>query len=227
VVTLFDCAEATTLTQPQQIQELKKLQSAYQSTNTLEAKFEQDSFVASLELSEVSSGQVYLRKPGRMRWHYQLPEEQDFIVRDETLWLYQPEQRQVTIDQFKRNLISDLPVAFLMGLGDLSSNFDVITGCRSGNRIVLELKSKSKKNSGNDLASLTLAVGDADESIRTLRGAKIIDSSGNSTAIALIDLRSGAVLGEDRFSILFPEGVDIIDRRQQSQESPPNKEGRE
>ena len=60
-----------------------------------------------------------MKKPGRMRWNYQKPDPKMYLADGDTLWLYEPEDKQA----FKQDLkASQLPaaLAFLTGKGKLT-----------------------------------------------------------------------------------------------------------
>lgn len=207
----FDCLPGKNLSLKNGMTIVEKVQTSYAKVNTLEASFVQDSFVSSLEVSELSSGQVWFSKPGRMKWLYARPEEQTFIVRDETLWLYQKRENQLLIDDFRNVLISDLPVAFLMGLGSLSRDFKLTKACEGIEGAVLEFVPAAKTQAGENqsLKSFKLLVS-ADY---FPKGAKVSDIGGNTTAILLEDRKLNTSIEDQTYAGQFPRGADINDRR--------------
>ena len=204
----FDCDKDSALPIPEGRELVAKVQDEYAKTKTLRGNFFQDSYNAALEMSEAATGKFYFAKPGRMRWDYETPTVQTFLVRDTTLWLYQEAERQVLIDQFDKVLLSDLPVAFLMGLGNLKEDFELLKACRVPDGTVLELKSKTKKK--EDLASFKLLIG---RGSLLPAGASVTDVGGNETAILLTSVQFNPDLAPDRFEAQFPKGVDVQDRR--------------
>jgi outer membrane lipoprotein carrier protein len=66
-------------------------------------------------LERTESGQLWLKKPGKMRWEYRSPEEKLFVGDGRDAWLYLPAERQVRKSSMKR--LEDLrsPLAFLLG----------------------------------------------------------------------------------------------------------------
>ena len=191
---------------------LNKVQFHYSALKSFEASFTQDSHLAALDQSELSSGQVWFLKPGRMKWIYQVPEPQTFIVREETLWLYQPEQNQIVVDKFSKVLLSELPAAFLMGLGDLSKKFELLSACRNSDGVVLELAPRGKEESS--LQGFWLLVNAA---TFFPEGARVSDVGGNLTSIILREIKTDMPsIVDGLFKAEYPRGVDLIDRRAQS-----------
>ena len=206
----FDCPESGIYAQARSRNLLDQVQKAYAGINTIEAGFEQRSYVDALEVSESSYGRVYFKKPGLMKWHYNAPSEQIFVVRDGTLWLYQVEARQIIIDDFKETLISDLPVSFLLGIGDIKKDFRLLKACQNARGIVLDLAPARNTGKEAEMQSFKLMV-DADTFLPA--GAFIVDIANNSTAMLLSGIALNAQLPENAFSTEFGGGLDISDRR--------------
>lgn len=206
---------------------LERVQRAYNKVKSLHAKFTQESRIAALDESEEASGTVRFLKPGRMRWDYEFPEPQMFLVRDETMYLFQPELSQVVVQSLREVLLADMPVSFLMGIGKLDQDFSVVSACSAGSLTRLSLVPKQqaeREERREDLRSFDLLV-DPDTFLPA--GARVVDVAGNVTSIALHDVRSGAessagtrpedahqeVAKESDFEPSFPSGVDVDDRR--------------
>lgn len=194
-------------------------QNSYKKINNLTSNFTQDSYLSALDISEKSSGKVWFSKPGKMRWYYEKPEEQVFLVLDKTVWLYQVGEKQVLVDQFTNILISDLPVAFLLGIGDLSNDFTLERACEVSNPqgILLELTPKKRAASGSDkgLERFDLVV---DLRTNLPLGARIRDVGGNLNSIVMQDVKSDTTIDNSLFKAEFPSGTDIDDRRIMFQE---------
>ncbi|TMA37671.1 MAG: outer membrane lipoprotein carrier protein LolA [Deltaproteobacteria bacterium] len=74
---------------------LRMLQQRYESTRTLVAKFSQEVESPTLAGKLTSSGTLNFEKPNRMRWDYAPPERQTILSDGDTLWIYQPDEKQV------------------------------------------------------------------------------------------------------------------------------------
>jgi outer membrane lipoprotein carrier protein len=210
---VFDCVESAWHSSAKGQDILQKVQSAYAGISTLKAKFIQNSYLAALEISELSSGQVWFKRPGQMRWHYTEPEEQIFVVRDSTLWLYQVKEKQVTVDDFAQVLISDLPVSFLLGMGDLKKDFRLIRSCQNSSGIVLELLPLSAgPKAESELKTFKLLVNS--DNYRP-QGAFVTDVGDNTTSIILSDLELNQEVPNSTFETSFGSGLDLIDRREE------------
>jgi outer membrane lipoprotein carrier protein len=189
---------------------LKKIQAEYAKVTSFEAEFDQDSYVSALDMSETSSGKVWFVTPGRMRWNYERPEEQVFIFKDATVWLYQKVDNQVVIQDVPQLLVSDLPVSFMIGLGDLARDFTLSSLCASSDGIAAALKPKKSAGESEPLESLTLLL---PEGGYFPKGAKIVQNGGNATAIMFRKMRYNTEVPASTFEATFPKEADIIDKR--------------
>jgi outer membrane lipoprotein-sorting protein len=210
----FVCKQSQQLPREEASKIAGKLQKAYSSIEWFKARFVQDSYLAALDTSEVSSGNVWFHNPGEMKWHYADPEEQVFILRDKSLWFYQKEQRQVFVDELTTVLSSDLPVAFLTGIGSLEKSFSLLSGCPSAEEgVVLEFAPKGKGDSSDEspIEKLTLLV----DSVSYLpAGAIVTDPTGSINKFFFSEISVPTNLLADRvFESKWPAGTDVIDRR--------------
>src|SRR2546423_328063 len=96
---------------------LAKLQQRYETTRTLTADFQQSVSSKTLAGTLDSKGRVAFEKPNRMRWDYEPPDSQQIIGDGETLWIYQPDDRQVIKAPLSKAFQARTPVNFLAGLG--------------------------------------------------------------------------------------------------------------
>lgn len=212
----FTCAAKGTPTAKEAISKegiLGKVQRAYSGVSSLTSTFRQESTLAALGTAETSKGEMWFAKPGKMTWHYTSPEEQLFVVRDKTVWLYQVTEKQVIIDNFVDILLTDLPVAFLMGLGDLERDFVLDSLCSSSDGVVLDLRQRKQEKSSDSergLKGFKLLI---DPQSYLPRGASVMDVGGNVTSIVFDKVKANGNVPDERFAAPSLKGVDVQDRR--------------
>ncbi|MFZ0132886.1 MAG: outer membrane lipoprotein carrier protein LolA, partial [Desulfobacterales bacterium] len=61
------------------------------------ADFHQVSTIKAMEISDEATGRMFVRKPEMMRWEYDKPERQVIITNADKLWIYRPQDNQVTV----------------------------------------------------------------------------------------------------------------------------------
>ncbi len=187
---------------------------------TFHAQFTQDSSAVALGASEQSGGTVVYSNPGKMRWTYEWPEKQDFVIDGDTMTLYQPLMNQMLIDSAKAILSSELPVAFLTGIATVTEKFSLVRGCkletpgREGEKLRLELTPKAK----SAITALHLVVDGggamaAERAENRVTAATVIDESDNMTSFTFSRIIEGGPLKRDQFKIEVPTGTDVQDNR--------------
>ena len=101
-----------------------KVQKAYEAITTYEADFTQQYSMKAFGTKKESKGHVTFVKPGKMRWDYTEPKDNVVVSDGVTLWSYVASDKQA-----RKMLVKDsqMPtaLAFLMGKGDLSKDFDL------------------------------------------------------------------------------------------------------
>jgi chaperone LolA len=182
---------------------LDRLQERYESTRTLTADFRQTVEAATLATPLESHGTVAFEKPNHMRWNYAKPDEQVIVGDGDTLWIYQPEERQVIKAPLDKAFQATTPVTFLAGLGRLERDFDAALERDEPERWLLRLV--PKQDSG--IGTLRLVVRKKDASIDE---ARITDPLGTSTRIAFTNERRNVTLDAALFRFAPPPGVDVV-----------------
>lgn len=211
----FECGAGKPLAAARAKAVIEKVQAQYGTVEGLRARFLQESYLASLDLSETSEGMMSFRKPGEMRWDYTAPEKQTFLIKDHVVYLYQPADSQLVIDKFDDVLISDLPVAFLMGIGNLAKDFTLVSACENADGVVLELRPAKRSDHDVELRELKLLVSPGSA---MPVGGKVLDVSGNVTAIVLKAVERNPPFDAATFSTDFPPGIDVTDRRREREQ---------
>ena len=73
---------------------MSRVQGRWELILDLSGEFEQSYTGGVLRTSVIERGNMFIKKPGRMRWRYTLPENKLFISDGETLYSYYPLDRQ-------------------------------------------------------------------------------------------------------------------------------------
>src|ERR1700758_627232 len=91
-----------------------RLEARYRPAKTLQATF-LERYSENGEVIRVESGKAYFRKPGKMRWEYEKPERDLFLVDGKTAWFYVPGDHTVTRIPAKQSADWRTPLALLAG----------------------------------------------------------------------------------------------------------------
>lgn len=186
---------------------LADITNAGEKTTSLKADFVQTSYFLGLDKIESSTGMVSFQKVAKMRWDYQTPTKQLFVMDGKNVWFYQPQQNQAIVTDLYNSFKSDVPVSFLLGMGKLSETFNVQSACNTDNGILVTL---SPKESDDSLERFYLLVRKSDYAPI---GVKIVDLGGNETSILFNNLQLNEKINAAEFEFTPPKGTDIIDNR--------------
>jgi len=182
---------------------LDRLQKRYESTHTLTADFKQTVESPTLATPLESHGKVAFEKPNRMRWDYAKPDEQLIVGDGDSLWIYQPAEKQVIKAPLGEAFHASTPVTFLAGLGRVDRDFDPSLEREDADRWVLKLVPKNDTS----LGTLGLTVRKRDASIEE---ARVTDPLGTTTRIAFSNEERNGKVDTGLFRFSPPAGVDVV-----------------
>jgi outer membrane lipoprotein carrier protein len=181
------------------------LQGKYVRMNTLNAEFTQI-YNAPGERTRRESGRLQLKKPGKMRWDYTIPEAKLYVSDGKTMYEYLPAERLATRVSAKQTDDWRAPFMFLLGRGNLRRDFARIefaseAPVRAGHRV---LRLIPKRNS--DIRELLIEI-----EPNTLRLARLsLLKSGNTRIDFLLNnVQENAVIVDSVFTFQPPAGVTV------------------
>ncbi len=91
------------------------------------------------------SGELFLRKPGRMRWEYQKPSGKLFVSDGKNIFYYNPASNRAEKVNLKESEDLRTPLAFLLGKLDFDKDFGNIFAKESGTETVITAQPKSDR----------------------------------------------------------------------------------
>jgi outer membrane lipoprotein carrier protein len=101
---------------------LESVEKRYNKANTLQVTFEET--LSGLGRGRVTeSGQLVLRKPGRMRWDYTAPSGKLFLSDGKNIYYYNPVSKRAEKLPLKESEDMRAPLAFLLGRLDFDKDF--------------------------------------------------------------------------------------------------------
>jgi outer membrane lipoprotein carrier protein len=91
-----------------------RFEAKYRTAKTLQATF-LERYSEGSRLVRTEAGTAYFRRPGKMRWEYERPEQDVFLVDGKTAWFYVPADHTVTRVPAKQSEDLRTPLALLAG----------------------------------------------------------------------------------------------------------------
>ncbi|MGB7947947.1 MAG: outer membrane lipoprotein carrier protein LolA, partial [Candidatus Binatia bacterium] len=150
-------------------------------------------------------GKLTFKRPGKMLWRYEEPKGQFVLADGKNLYFYQPEQNQVIKSPLKNAFRSDIPLSFLLGIGDLKRDFNATLKGIEENQYVLLLEPRGESGGFSEvLVGVSRTTSD-------LLWVSVRDAVNNLTTIRLSGMRKGVGVQESLFQFEIPEGADLVE----------------
>lgn len=169
-------------------------------SKTMSADFVQTLRTDDNEVLQESKGHFYLSRPGKFRWNYTTPYEQEIVSDGERVWIYDVDLQQVTV-QKRSASTNNTPMALMEGKLKLEQAYNISELDHRDGIYRLKLSSKSK-----DVDFSELIVGVDEQGLRFMQ---LRDQFEQTTDIVFGDLELNKKLADDLFEFTPPEGVDV------------------
>src|SRR5438309_12078252 len=104
---------------------VKKVEGRCQKPTDLTAEFSQSTDIKGFTKPLQSSGRVYIKRPGKLRWDYLAPTLEQIFVDNDKVRFYIPEHKQVMIGQLPKFTNSQAPLQLLQAIGRLDALYRV------------------------------------------------------------------------------------------------------
>jgi len=181
------------------------IQKKYEATKSFRAGFVQKSYVKMMNQTVEALGEVEIKKPGRMKWVYSAPDPQVLVSDQKTLWLYLPDDNQVTKMTLESIYSSNAPALFLAGRGKLTDTFDVVRVVKEGAETTLVL---TPKKADDTLEKLLLH---AENKSFQIVGSTVYDKLGNRTEMRFKNIQVNLDIPDSTFRFQLPAGAELLD----------------
>ena len=181
------------------------LQRTYDATVDFVADFRQETEVKTLGRSLKASGKLFFKRPGKMLWNYETPKGQFVLADGKHLFFYQPEQNQVIKSPLKNAFRGDIPLSFLLGLGNLKKDFNASLKASDEGQNVLRLEPKGEAGGHNEIL-----VG-VSKSSSDIVWVSVRDAANNLTTLRFSNMRKGVGIKDSLFQLQIPNGADVVE----------------
>ena len=165
----------------------------------------------------VESGTLWLKKPRKMRWEYRSPNEKLFVSDGETVWFYQPAERQLRKTEFRK--LDDLrsPIAFLLGKTKLENELRELSKVvdqaplQPANTLLRGVPKSAVAQSAGDQVSqvseVQLEITPSDEIVRIV----LMEADGATTEFRFAGWKENLKLSDNLFQFTAPPGVETVE----------------
>ena len=191
---------------------VKHIQARYEKTKDLQADLTQQTRIEGFERPVASSGKVYIKKPGRLRWDYLDPANEEIYVNHDDVKVYVPEHKQVLVGKLTQMAASKAPLELLQGAAKLDESFEIEPtrrkerGLGGIRRITLTPKARDQEST-RSLQRIVVEVFPKTYFIRTVT---LHEISGNVATFEFSGLKPNTGLGNELFEFKAPADVEIV-----------------
>jgi len=185
----------------------QRLLKFFAEVKSLQADFSQQVQSKGFSSAPQSSGLLRMQRPGKFRWDYKTPFEQQLIADGTNLWIFDIDLDQIQVQPLDV-VLGNTPAGLLSGDANVSERFDIreISAPSPEDNPALnwiELKPKGEEDSAS-FQILLMAFG------KDLEQLVLTDSFGQKTRITLKNLVRNPTIDPAVFNFVPPAGVDVI-----------------
>lgn len=169
------------------------------------AKFFQESMLKAMMISDTAEGRLIVKRPGKMRWEYLIPEEQTIITNGKSMWIYRPADKQVMVGKAPEFFSGGKGAGFLSDIHQIRKSFDVqLQKSISPDHFRLRLLPKTPTA---DLADIILSVNRSDFLVQQVL---TYNSYGDETRIEFSEYQFNQNPKDSLFTFIIPDGIDVV-----------------
>lgn len=166
-----------------------------------QASFDQQILGGDGERLQSARGEMWLSRPGMLRWEVEAPYSQIVVSDGDDVYLYDPDLEQVTVQPMD-DRVTHTPALLLSGsANELTASYDVFYEQENNSDIFTLIPTSA------DTLFEELSMVFAGEQLSELW---MMDSTGQRTAIKFSDVTHNGTIDRSLFDFEIPEGTDVI-----------------
>jgi len=155
------------------------------------------------------SGQLWLKKPRKMRWEYRSPKEKLFVSDGQSVWFYLPSEKQLRKTDFRK--LDDLrsPIAFLLGKTKLEKELEGLSKAvdqaplTAGNVVLRGVP----KGMADQVSEVQLEITPSHQIARI----SLTEPDGGTTEFRFSNWKENLELADSQFRFNPPAGVETVE----------------
>ena len=186
--------------------------SRYAKTKDFQADFTQETRIEGFDVPFQSSGRVYIKRPGYLRWDYTKPSVEQIYVHGDKLQMYVPKHNQILKGNLTMMVAMKAPLHLLQGVGKLTEHFEVHSTDNGrvgeGGLPLLTLIPKKHEQPGS---SVTRIVSEIQPDTYFIRSIALYEVSGNISTFQFTNVKANTGIDDTVFTLEPPEGVVIVE----------------
>lgn len=196
-------------------QEAKSTLSVADVLNRVEARYDCDTFAAdffqtsilkAMDITDTAEGTVQFKRPKRFRWLYGKPEKQHIISDGKQLWIFKPDENQVTVGEAPALFGDGRGASFFADMKSLRADFvPTLSQPQKEGTYLLRLEPKKKSL---DIAVVHMIVDGATFEVTAI---ETINAYEDKTRIEFNNRRFNQPAPDSLFRFDIPVDADVIE----------------
>lgn len=169
------------------------------------AAFFQESILKAMQITDTAQGKLVVKRPGKMRWEYLLPEEQTVISNGQSMWIHRPADNQVMVGKSPDFFGQGNGAGFLSDIRQVRKSFTIqLEPADNEAYYRLNLKPMQPNPEMTDISLLVHKT--------TFQVDQIVthNAYGDETRIVLSEYRFNLDPEEVLFNFVIPQGIDVV-----------------
>lgn len=183
------------------------VQKKYEQIDNFQAVFTQESEIKALNKIQLAEGEVWFKKPGKMRWNYNTPKKDQIVSDGKTLWFYDEEAQQVIETPLNQVSETQSTTTLLSGLGKIKELFDASFAKPDNQSPNGEYMVDLVPKGDEEYNKVTISVDKNDMMVNKIF---LYDPLGNLTTVKLVDIKTNNGVSDSLFEFKTPEGAEVV-----------------
>jgi outer membrane lipoprotein carrier protein len=170
------------------------------------AVFFQESMLKAMQISDTAEGRLTVKKPGKMRWEYILPDPQTIITDGKSMWIHRPADNQVMVGKAPEFFGGGKGAGFLSDIRQIRKSFRIKQQTAENPDYLRLLLTPMKPTP--DIAKIILSV---EKTTYQVDQVVTYNAYGDETKITLSNYQFGKEPKDKLFTLDIPDGTDVVE----------------
>lgn len=188
---------------------IEKIQNRYKDINDFYAIFRQEQPVKSIDKVQINLGELWVKKPGKIRWNYNKPKNEQIISDGNFLWYFDVDEKYVVKRDIKEFGHETNIISTLSDLNNLKKIFKIKIYSSTEDNIKYYLVELIPLESEDDsINKQRIAVNMENLLIEKMY---IHDAFGNISTIKFSNIKVNEGIKDSVFNFKPPKGTEVVE----------------
>jgi outer membrane lipoprotein carrier protein len=186
---------------------IEKIEIKYKNVSDYYATFRQEQPVKSIDKVQINTGELWIKKPGKIRWNYKIPKNEQIISDGNYLWYYYVEEKYA-IKRDIKELGSDTNILSLLSdLNNLKKIYKIKISSTTIENTKYYLVELIPEDSEDDTVNKQILAVSMENLI--IERMYIYDAFGNMSTIKFNSIKMNKGIKDSVFQFKAPKDVEV------------------